>query len=120
MPQITVDYSASVSEAFDRRTFAVALHQTLSPLVSSDVAAFKTRFSQIDEHVIGDGESQQAMIHIRVGLLAGRPVGAQAGRSARRAIELAHQHLKPVEGLTTQLTLEVYDMDREQYQKRVI
>ena len=116
MPQITVDYSASVSEAFDRRTFAVALHQTLSPLVSSDVAAFKTRFSQIDEHVIGDGESQQAMIHIRVGLLSGRPADLKQ-KVGETAIELAHQHLKPVEGLTTQLTLEVYDMDREQYQK---
>lgn len=119
MPQITVDYSAAVSEAFDRRPFALALHQTLAPLVSSDVAAFKTRFRRIEEHVIGDGTGEQAMIHVRVGLLSGRPADLKQ-EVGRTAIELVRQHLKPVEGLTVQLTLEVYDMDREQYQKIVV
>lgn len=59
MPQITVDYSAELSEAFDRRAFAVALHRTLSPLVSSEVAAFKTRLRQIEEAVIGDGSPRR-------------------------------------------------------------
>ncbi|MGW6928758.1 5-carboxymethyl-2-hydroxymuconate Delta-isomerase [Lentzea sp. NPDC054927] len=118
MPQITVEYSAEVSEAFDRRAFALALHQTLSPLVSSDVAAFKTRLRQIEESVIGDG-SPAAMIHIRIGLLAGRSVELKQ-EVGKAAIGLAREHLKPVEGLTVQVTLEVYDLDREQYQKVVV
>jgi 5-carboxymethyl-2-hydroxymuconate isomerase len=118
MPQITVEYSAELSEAFDRRAFALALHQTLSPLVSSDVAAFKTRFKQIEESVVGDG-SPGAMIHVRVGLLSGRPVELKQ-EVGRVSIGLVREHLKPVEGLPTQLTLEVHDMDREQYQKIVV
>ncbi|MFI6099343.1 5-carboxymethyl-2-hydroxymuconate Delta-isomerase [Lentzea sp. NPDC051213] len=117
MPQITVEYSAEVREAFDRRAFALALHQALSPLVDAEVAAFKTRFRQIEESVIGDG-SPAAMVHIRIGLLSGRAAELKQ-EAGRTGIELAQQHFKPVDGLTTQLTLEVYDLDREQYQKRV-
>lgn len=122
MPQITVEYSAELSESFDRRAFAVALHRTLSPLVDSDVAAFKTRFRQIEESVIGDG-SPAAMIHVRIGLLSGRPVELKQ-EVGRVGIGIAREHLEPVEGLPTQLptqlTLEVHDMDREQYQKLVL
>lgn len=118
MPQITVEYSAELNEAFDRRAFAVTLHQTLAPLVSSDVASFKTRFRQIEESVIGDG-SPTAMIHVRVGLLSGRPVELKQ-EVGRVSIGIARDHLKPVEGLPTQVTLEVYDLDREQYQKVVL
>ena len=118
MPQITVEYSAELRESFDRRAFAVALHQAVSPLVSSDVAAFKTRFRQIEESVIGDG-SPAAMIHVRIGLLSGRPAELKQ-EVGRVGIGLVREHLKPVEGLATQLTLEVHDMDREQYQKIVV
>ncbi|MEU0878616.1 hypothetical protein ABZ345_08475 [Lentzea sp. NPDC005914] len=118
MPQITVEYSGELSDAFDRRAFALALHQTLSPLVSSDVAAFKTRFRQIEESVIGEGVPG-AMIHVRVGLLSGRPAELKQ-EVGRVSIGLVREHLKPVEGLPTQLTLEVHDMDREQYQKIVV
>ncbi|GAB2838364.1 5-carboxymethyl-2-hydroxymuconate Delta-isomerase [Lentzea nigeriaca] len=118
MPQITVEYSAELSGAFDRQAFAVALHRTLSPLVSSDVAAFKTRFRQIEESVIGDG-SPGAMIHVRIGLLSGRTAELKQ-EVGRVSIGLVREHLKPVEGLPTQLTLEVHDMDRDQYQKLVV
>lgn len=118
MPQITVEYSAELSEGFDRRAFALALHQAVSPLVGSEVAAFKTRFRRIEESVIGDG-SPAAMVHVRVGLLTGRPVELKQ-EVGRTALGIAQAHLKPVEGLPTQVTLEVYDMDREQYQKVVI
>ncbi|MFD4636848.1 5-carboxymethyl-2-hydroxymuconate Delta-isomerase [Lentzea sp. NPDC058436] len=117
MPQITVEYSAELTEAFDRRGFALALHRTVGPLVSAEVEAFKTRFRQIEESVIGDG-SPAAMIHVRVGLLTGRSAELKQ-EVGRVSVELARDHLKPVEGLPTQLTLEVYDMDRDQYQKVV-
>ncbi|ANZ40094.1 hypothetical protein BBK82_32715 [Lentzea guizhouensis] len=117
MPQITVEYSAELADAFDRRGFALALHQAVSPLVSSEVGAFKTRFRQIEESVIGDG-SPAAMVHVRVGLLSGRSAERKQ-EVGRTVIGLAGEHLKPVDGLPTQVTLEVYDLDREQYQKLV-
>ena len=68
--------------------------------------------------VRGDG-SPAAMIHIRIGLLSGRPVELKQ-EVGRVSIGLAREHLKPVEGLPVQVTLEVYDLDREQYQKIVL
>jgi 5-carboxymethyl-2-hydroxymuconate isomerase len=118
MPQITVEYSPELADAFDRRAYALALHGALSPLVESDVAAFKTRLRQIEECVIGDG-APGAMIHVRIGLLSGRPAELKQ-EVGRVGAELARRHLTPVEGLPTQITLEVHDMDREQYHKVVV
>ncbi|HEX6342126.1 hypothetical protein [Umezawaea sp.] len=118
MPQITVEYSAELSGALDRRALALALHRTVAPLVDSDVAAFKTRFRRIEESVIGDG-APAAMVHVRIGLLSGRPVGLKQ-EVGRVGIGIVRDHLAPVDGLPTQVTLEVYDLDREQYQKLVL
>src|ERR1044071_7770940 len=103
MPQITAEYSAELGEAFDRRAFALAVHRTVGPLVSAEVAAFKTRFRAIEESVIGDG-SPAAMIHTGVGLLPGRSVELKQ-EVGRVGIALARDPLKPVEGLPTQVTL---------------
>ncbi|MFD9697722.1 5-carboxymethyl-2-hydroxymuconate Delta-isomerase [Lentzea sp. NPDC059081] len=118
MPQITVEYSAELAEGFDRRGFALAVHHALAPLVSSEVGDFKTRFRTIEESVIGDG-APAAMVHVRVGLLTGRPVELKQ-EVGRVTIGLVREHLKPVEGLPTKLTLEVYDLDRAPYQKLAI
>ncbi|SDP87704.1 5-carboxymethyl-2-hydroxymuconate Delta-isomerase [Lentzea jiangxiensis] len=118
MPQITVEYSPELRGAFDRRGFAIALHNALSPLVSADVAEFKTRFRQIEEIVVGDG-SPVAIVHVRVGLLTGRPVELKQ-QVGQAGVDLLRDHLKPVEGVPAQVSLEVYDLDREQYRKLVL
>ncbi|MCG8927227.1 5-carboxymethyl-2-hydroxymuconate Delta-isomerase [Lentzea sp. CC55] len=118
MPHITVEYSPELSGAFDRRGFALALHSTLSPMVSADIAGFKTRFRQVEEVVVGDG-SPAAMVHVRVGLLTGRPVELKQ-QVGQTSVDLLRDHLKPVEGVPAQVSLEVYDLDREQYHKLVL
>ncbi|MGW6708241.1 5-carboxymethyl-2-hydroxymuconate Delta-isomerase [Streptomyces sp. NPDC054956] len=78
MPQITVDYSANLSEAFDRRGFALALHELTVRVADAALENCKTRFRCLDEVYVGDGAPGKALVHVQVGLLPGRSEAVKA------------------------------------------
>jgi len=110
MPQITVDYSAPL----DRRGFALALHPVVVETVGASLGACKTRFREVEELVVGDGGTDDAIVHVDIALLAGRTAEAKA-RLARAVLELVPRHLKSGEGV--QISAEVRDLDPS-YSKR--
>lgn len=119
MPQITVEYSQVVADAFDRRAFALALHALAPAMIGSEQASFKTRFYAIEDAVIGDGDAAHAMVHVDFRLLSGRSPELKR-RLGEAVLELARGHLRAVEGMDIQLTVEVRDLDRPHYHKAVI
>jgi 5-carboxymethyl-2-hydroxymuconate isomerase len=118
MPQITVEYSASLSDAFDRRGFALALHPMAAELINADLDNFKTRFYRIEEGVIGDGSPAKAMIHVDLAILPGRSPGLKS-ELGRAALDLACRHVTDPSGVSIQTTVEVRDLDRTNYHKRI-
>ena len=119
MPQITVEYSAELAHAFDRRGFALALHAPAADLLEGPLDDFKTRFYVSGECVIGGDSGNNAMIHVECALLSGRTPETKQ-ELGRLALEAAGRHLAPVPGLTVQVTVEVRDLDRDNYHKRVV
>jgi len=117
MPQITVEYSESLTEAFDRRGFALAFHPAAAELIGSSLPHFKTRFRPIGEAVIGSGEPGEAMIHVDLAILPGRDPDLK-DRLGDLALTTLCDHIKPSTGLNTQVTVEVRDLAN--YHKRVL
>ncbi|GGS75208.1 hypothetical protein GCM10010156_37530 [Planobispora rosea] len=117
MPQIIVEYSASLAEAFDRRGFALALHPAAAELIGSALPDFKTRFRPVTEAVIGDGAATEAMIHVGMSILPGRSPEIKA-RLGELTLAMLCDHIKPGTGLNTQVTVEVRDIGG--YHKRVL
>jgi 5-carboxymethyl-2-hydroxymuconate isomerase len=116
MPQISVEYSESLAEAFDRRGFALALHPAAAELIGSALPGFKTRFRTTGEEVIGTGEAGQAMVHLEVAILPGRD-SALKDRLGELTLATLCDHIKPGTGLNIQVTVEVRDL--ASYHKRV-
>ncbi|MFE7514005.1 5-carboxymethyl-2-hydroxymuconate Delta-isomerase [Streptomyces sp. NPDC057540] len=110
MPQITVDYSAPL----DRRGFARALHPLVVETVDATLAACKTRFREVEELVVGDGATDDVIVHVEIALLAGRTDEAKA-RLADAVLDLLPAHLKATEGV--RLSVEIRDLDGS-YRKR--
>ncbi|MFD8209094.1 5-carboxymethyl-2-hydroxymuconate Delta-isomerase [Streptomyces sp. NPDC059695] len=110
MPQITVDYSAPL----DRRGFARALHPLVVETVDATLGACKTRFREVEELVVGDGATDDVIVHVEIALLAGRTDEAKA-RLADAVLDLLPAHLKATEGV--RLSVEVRDLDGS-YRKR--
>ncbi|WP_309049657.1 isomerase [Streptomyces sp.] len=110
MPQITVDYSAPL----DRRGFALALHPLVVETVDTKPEACKTRFREVEEAVVGDGSTEDAVVHVEIALLAGRADEVKA-RLSEAVLDLLPRHLKTADGV--RLSVEVRDLEPS-YRKR--
>ncbi|WP_067797513.1 5-carboxymethyl-2-hydroxymuconate Delta-isomerase [Actinomadura formosensis] len=117
MPQITVEYSEVLAEAFDRRGFALTLHSAAAELIGSPLPDFKTRFHAISEAVIGGGAAGEAMIHVDLAILPGRAPEIRA-RLGDLTLATLCDHIKPGTGVNTQVTVEVREIAG--YHKRVL
>ncbi|WP_374983414.1 5-carboxymethyl-2-hydroxymuconate Delta-isomerase [Streptomyces fradiae] len=109
MPQITVDYSADLHDAFDRRGYATALHPVVVAAVAARPEACKTRTRPVEEYTVGDGTGRDAVVHVEIALAAGR-TGEAKDRLAQAAAALVREHLAPVGGLTVHVSAEVRDL----------
>ena len=110
MPQITVDYSAVLSEGFDRPAFAKALHEEVVRTAAAKPEACKTRFRRIEDTVVGPDTDGHAIVHVALGLLAGRTDETKV-RLTENVLELLRQHVKLSAGLAFHASAEVRDLD---------
>ncbi|MCX5380754.1 5-carboxymethyl-2-hydroxymuconate Delta-isomerase [Streptomyces sp. NBC_00091] len=91
MPQITVDFSASLSDRFDRRGFALALHALTAEAVDVSVETCKTRFRRVEETFVADGAPEHAVVHVDLALLPGRTEEVRA-RLSRAVLDLVREY----------------------------
>ncbi|GGS95653.1 5-carboxymethyl-2-hydroxymuconate Delta-isomerase [Streptomyces chromofuscus] len=110
MPQITVDYSASLADDFERPAFARALHSTVVEIAAAKPPACKTQFRPTEDTMVGDETEGHAVVHVTLGLLAGRTDDTKA-RLTEAVLDLLRQHVKPHEGRTLHASAEVRDLD---------
>ncbi|MEV8535475.1 isomerase [Streptomyces sp. NPDC051211] len=109
MPQITVDYSASLSDTFDRRGFASALHLLTADVVSTPLETCKTRFRPVEETFVADGAPEHALVHVELALLPGRTEEIKAELS-RAALELLREHTAGAAGLVVHGSVDVTEL----------
>ncbi|MFF5447285.1 5-carboxymethyl-2-hydroxymuconate Delta-isomerase [Streptomyces sp. NPDC012888] len=109
MPQITVDYSANLSEVFARRAFALALHSLTAEVAGGAVADCKTRFRCLEEVHVADGAPENAVVHVELGLLAGRTEAVKAELSAA-VLDLLRTHLPSGDGRVVHASVDVVEL----------
>ncbi|MFE9168261.1 5-carboxymethyl-2-hydroxymuconate Delta-isomerase [Streptomyces kebangsaanensis] len=110
MPQITVDYSEQLADAFDRPALARELHARTVEIAAAKPPACKTQFRRTEDTVVGPDAGGHAIVHITIGLLAGRTDETKA-RLTETVLQVLRQHVRPVEGLTLHASAEVRDLD---------
>ena len=118
MPQISIEYSSNLRGAFDARGFALRVHALIVAAVDTQLANCKTRLIELSDAVIGDGSPDNAMVHVDLRILSGRSEEQkqQLGQAAMAALEEA---VRETDGLKLQLTLQVRELDRANYHKKV-
>ncbi|MET7454018.1 isomerase [Streptomyces sp. NPDC005574] len=110
MPQITVDYSEQLAEGFDRRGFARGLHEAVVEIAAAKYEACKTQFRATQDTTVGLDEDGHAVVHVTLGLLAGRSDETKL-RLTETVLELLRQYVKPAEGIALHASAEVRDLD---------
>jgi 5-carboxymethyl-2-hydroxymuconate isomerase len=115
MPHFTVDYSTALSDAFDRRGFALALHPLTARVIDTAVDSCKTRFRPVEETVVADGATEHAVIHVEVAIMPGRTDEVKAELS-RAVLELVLSHTAPMTDVVMHASVDVHDLS-EAYRK---
>ena len=110
MPQITVDYSGQLADGFDRPAFARALHAAAVEIAAAKPEACKTQFRPSENTAVGDDTAGHAVVHVTLGLLAGRTEETKA-RLTEAVLELLRRHVKPAGDLALHASAEVRDLD---------
>ncbi|MEV5681302.1 isomerase [Streptomyces sp. NPDC052069] len=110
MPQITVDYSAELDDTFDRRGFALALHPLVAETVSTKIPNCKTRFRRVEDSVVGDAAAGDVIVHVSIGMLAGRTPEIRS-RLTASVLDLLSGYVKPAEGRALHTSAETRDLD---------
>ncbi|MFJ4470701.1 5-carboxymethyl-2-hydroxymuconate Delta-isomerase [Streptomyces sp. NPDC089424] len=109
MPQITVDHSATLADDFDRPAFARALHTAVVEIAAARLPACKTQFRPAADTVVGDESEGHAVVHVTVGLLAGRDDDTKA-RLTETVLDLLRRHVRQSPGRTLHASAEVRDL----------
>jgi 5-carboxymethyl-2-hydroxymuconate isomerase len=110
MPQITVDYSDRLADDFDRPGFAQALHAATVEIAAAKPPACKTQFRRAEDTTVGPDTEGHAVVHVVIGLLAGRTDETKA-RLTEAVVELLKRYVKPADGLALHVSAEVRDLD---------
>jgi 5-carboxymethyl-2-hydroxymuconate isomerase len=119
VPQISIEYSSNLGGSFDARGLAARVHELVAATVDTELANCKTRIIELSQFVIGDGGEDQAMIHVDIRILSGRPEATKRQLGEKVMAALQGMAAKPPE-LKVQLTVEVRELDRENYHKQLV
>jgi 5-carboxymethyl-2-hydroxymuconate isomerase len=112
MPQITVDHSDFLTPALDRAALARALHTAVVEIAAAKPEACKTQFraSGLTAYGYEDPlEQGHAVVHITIGLLAGRTEETRA-KLTEAVLELLRQHIAD-DGTVLHASAEVRELD---------
>ncbi|WP_199792403.1 5-carboxymethyl-2-hydroxymuconate Delta-isomerase [Allosphingosinicella vermicomposti] len=116
MPQIMIEQSRRLAGLYDSRALALAIHHAAVDIIETTLESCKTRIVTLDETVIGAGDPENAMLHIDFRGLSGRTPDQKAALG-RAILALAGDALpRSLSGV--QLTVEIRDLDRENYHKK--
>lgn len=72
MPHITIEYSANLDEGHDLNPMLHKVHEVLVKTLPASLASCKSRVFKCDDYLVGNGDSQNAFVHMSVKIMPGR------------------------------------------------
>ena len=119
MPHIHLEYSDNI-ENLEPKAILLALNQALFDAdYFSPANDIKSRATCQQDYVIGLGDVSQAYVHVKVSLLTGRSMELQQDIS-QLLLATLEQHLPAQSQLSLQLCVEMVEMQKASYAKKVI
>lgn len=113
MPHCIIEYSADISATVCAQSLCNATYQGALQSELFEADDIKTR--ALEYQTFSSGVKQQSFIHVVVKILSGRSLAQRQALSQRILTQLQSFNLSDVS-----LTVEICDIERESYSKKVI
>lgn len=117
MPHMTVEYTANLS-GFNVPATLLPLNQALVDSGEFNEADIKSRAIRLDDFLVGTQPAQRAFVHVKLHILSGRSAEQKQALSSR-LLQALTASFQAQAGLSTQLCVEVLEIDRPSYSKAV-
>lgn len=117
MPQITLEYTGNLWETPPNRDLLLSIHRLLESAAGIKIGNCKSRWRELEDWVVGDGEGESAFVHLDMRILEGRQEELKRAMG-EGAVRILKAHFQPLpEGVDLQITVEVQEMRRTAYFK---
>ena len=117
MPNIVLEYTSNVSETIDFSEFLASIHKVMHEVGSINLDNCKSRAVEIEKFHIGDGHPSNAFVQLSVAFLAGRSNETKQQIGNACLVQLKQFYEKSMARLDLQITVEIVDIQRENYFK---
>ena len=117
MPNIVLEYTSNVSQPIDFSELFSEIHKILHEVGGINLDNCKSRVLEMRQYHIGDGHPSNAFIQLSVAFLAGRSndIKQQIGSECLACLKRFYE--KSMARLDLQITVELADIQRENYFK---
>ncbi|MDA0901870.1 MAG: 5-carboxymethyl-2-hydroxymuconate Delta-isomerase [Proteobacteria bacterium] len=110
MPHLILEYSSNIIEKDDFNAFFKEAHEILVEKISANIDACKSRAIKHEHYYLGDGNVNNAFIHLSLKIMSGRSQSALDAVSAA-LIALTQKHFSnSAKSLNLKISLEVSDL----------
>ena len=118
MPHLVIEYSENLA-SLDPAACLTAANAALVASGQFDEADIKSRAYRVAAFRIGAADDGRAFVAARLSILSGRSLETRQDLS-QRVLQALQQHLPPAAGLSTQVSVEVVEIERSTYAKCVV
>ena len=115
MPHLTLEYSANVPEPDDMREIMLEMHRVLNETGGIRLENCKSRARRLDSYAVGDGNPENAFLHLDVRFMEGRSEATKQAIGNELLQILKDEFL--VSSLDLQITVEIRDILANSYFK---
>jgi 5-carboxymethyl-2-hydroxymuconate isomerase len=117
MPHCILEFSDNLAGPLDLQALFAELHTALAEIEAFPVSDIKSRAVRHKEFYVGDGQADNAFVHVRLFLLSGRDISVRQ-RLGQICLRVVSQHLAaPLAQQKCQLSVELIEIDRSAYIK---
>jgi len=110
MPQLILEYSDNIIETGQFSHLLQKCHKSLVEILPTDLASCKSRIIECKSYVIGDGQANNAFIHVSLKVMPGRPQNILQS-IGQEILEIMSNHFnESLCKLNLQITLEVSEL----------
>ncbi len=115
MPHLILEYSSNLIEKNNFEKLFAQYNPLLAETLATDITGCKCRAVEVKDYYIGNGDANQAFVHMELKILRGRD-NAKQREIGVKLMELARTHFaESFKKLTTQLTLEIVEISPQYF-----
>ena len=110
MPQMTLEFSSNVFEKNDLASLFKKCHTSLAETLPTDIKSCKSRATEQNNFLVGNGNEKNAFIHAALHVMPGRTTHALE-KTAAAILDILKMHFaKSLQELELQITVAVYEL----------